>query len=123
MSCLIEAFRFNPIPHISIPKMPSVCKAALQSIITDVKKFLHWDVLYTNVPRQNGTEAMKDYEKRIGLELSSTNAFVNLLLSSEADYFVLTMGSSWSLLIDSLRSTNGRLRRGVLSVNRDRRWY
>lgn len=65
---------------------------------------------------------MWHYEKRMGRELSSANAFVNLMLSSEADYFVLTMGSTWSLLIDNLRSTNGRLRRGVLSVNRDRRW-
>ncbi|GAQ81562.1 hypothetical protein KFL_000840050 [Klebsormidium nitens] len=94
----------------------------MEDIVAQAQTYARWRMLYTDVPRQQGEEPMWHYEKRMGRELSSANAFVNLMLSSEANYFVLTMGSTWSLLIDNLRSTNGRLRRGVLSVNRDRRW-
>eukprot|EP00850_Spirogloea_muscicola_P002972 SM000011S19150 [mRNA] locus=s11:1118816:1121470:- [translate_table: standard] len=51
------------------------------------------------------------------LKSSVDLSFVNLLVQSQADYFVGTLGSNWDRLVDELRKTNGRLRAGFIALN------
>eukprot|EP00850_Spirogloea_muscicola_P020327 SM000212S06920 [mRNA] locus=s212:186294:189231:- [translate_table: standard] len=51
------------------------------------------------------------------LKSSVDLSFVNLLVQSQADYFVGTLGSNWDRLVDELRKTNGRLRSGFIALN------
>ncbi|GBG92853.1 hypothetical protein CBR_g57532 [Chara braunii] len=94
----------------------------MQEVIDNSKNYTTWTFFYTRVKRQTGTEAMYNYEAEVGWETSTKNAFVNLIIASEADFFVGALGSTWCLILDELRSTNGRISAGYLTVNRDRYW-
>jgi len=75
------------------------------------------------VYRQQGHMHMGDYERRLGQETSTNNAFVNLLMAGDADFFIGALGSTWCTIINGLRSTGGKIMSGYLSVNSDRTWY
>lgn len=57
------------------------------------------------------------------MQRTSDNAFVNLLMAADAEFFVGALGSTWSILIDNLRVTSGKVASGFVSVNGDRYWY
>ncbi|GBG64898.1 hypothetical protein CBR_g48364 [Chara braunii] len=44
-------------------------------------------------------------------------SFANLLISSEADYFIGALGSNWGRMVNEMRMTNGRLSRKYITVN------
>lgn len=100
----------------------------VQSVVEEAReKYKAWSFYYTDVPRQGGiSQERKDsiarYESRLGLGPSSENALVNAMIASGCDFFVGTMGSTFSLIIDDLRRTGGKESRGMLTVNRDRAW-
>lgn len=94
----------------------------VQSVIEDSKEYAGWTFHYTRIRRQYGEMRMREYERSLGREASSTNAFVNLLMAADADFFVGALGSTWCTVIDSLRSTGGKQMAGYLSVNKDRYW-
>lgn len=82
-----------------------------------------WRFYYTKVVRQRKADGkMANYEEGLGLQKSMDNAFVNLMIAAGCDFFVGTMGSTWSVVIDDLRRTSGKEPRGMLSVNKDRYW-
>lgn len=58
---------------------------------------------------------MYQYEKDVGLETLVGISFVNLIISSQCDYFVGPLGSNWNRIINELRLTNGRLKAGYLT--------
>ncbi|CAI5512925.1 unnamed protein product [Closterium sp. Naga37s-1] len=98
----------------------------MEDVVQEATRLLspRWDVKYTRFPRQGAANiSMKSYESDVGVGPTSDNAFVNLVLAAEADLFVGTLGSTWSVLIDNLRVTGGKERAGFLSVNKDRYWF
>ncbi|CAI5515499.1 unnamed protein product [Closterium sp. Naga37s-1] len=98
----------------------------MEDVVQEATRLLspRWAVKYTRFPRQGAANiSMKSYESDVGVGPTSDNAFVNLVLAAEADLFVGTLGSTWSVLIDNLRVTGGKERAGFLSVNKDRYWF
>ncbi|CAI5977503.1 unnamed protein product [Closterium sp. NIES-65] len=98
----------------------------MKDVVQEATRLLspRWAVRYTQFPRQGAANiSMKSYEADVGMGPTSDNAFVNLVLAAEADLFVGTLGSTWSVLIDNLRVTGGKERAGFLSVNKDRYWF
>lgn len=97
-------------------------------MVEEARNYPAWRFHYTDVPRQGGHDGrgraveIRSYEKRLGLGPSSENALVNAMIAAGCDFFVGTMGSSFSLIIDDLRRTGGKEPRGMLTVNRDRAW-
>ncbi|GJP66657.1 hypothetical protein CLOP_g23569 [Closterium sp. NIES-67] len=96
----------------------------MQSVIDSTKHYTRWLFHATDFPRQALGESMDAYDARVGEQAATENAFVNLLISADAEFFVGTMGSTWSVLIENLRvAGRGKARIGMLSVNRDRYWF
>ncbi|CAI5481154.1 unnamed protein product [Closterium sp. Yama58-4] len=98
----------------------------MEDVVQEATRLLspRWAVKYTQFPRQGAANiSMKSYESDVGMGPTSDNAFVNLVLAAEADLFVGTLGSTWSVLIDNLRVTGGKESAGFLSVNKDRYWF
>ena len=91
-------------------------------VIDRASKVQGWQWAYTHIPRISGNESMPKYEARLGRQLGSENSWANLFVSAEADYFIGALGSSWSLVIDGLRCTSGKLYNGFLSTSKDRHW-
>ncbi|GAQ87077.1 hypothetical protein KFL_003290140 [Klebsormidium nitens] len=84
----------------------------MQSVVDDTRRYPAWEFLYTNTSRIFGADRIPDARQNVD------HAFVNLMLSAEADYFVGALGSNWNRLIDELRKTlMGRLRAGHISFN------
>ncbi|CAI5949345.1 unnamed protein product [Closterium sp. NIES-65] len=94
----------------------------MQPVVERAIRTPGWDWKVTNVPRMQGNESMPAFEARIGPQRSVENAWVNLLMAAEADYFIGALGSTWSMLIDGLRCTGGKMLAGFLSTSRDRHW-
>ncbi|CAI5494067.1 unnamed protein product [Closterium sp. Naga37s-1] len=94
----------------------------MQPVVEQLSGMGGWRWFTTAVPRMAGNDSMPAYERALGVQRSTDNALVNLLLAGEADYFIGALGSSWSFLLDSLRCTAGKMRRGFLSVNVSPRW-
>ncbi|CAI6012789.1 unnamed protein product [Closterium sp. NIES-65] len=94
----------------------------MQPVVEQLSGMGGWRWFTTAVPRMVGNDSMPAYERALGVQRSTDNALVNLLLAGEADYFIGALGSSWSFLLDSLRCTAGKMRRGFLSVNVSPRW-
>eukprot|EP00850_Spirogloea_muscicola_P004185 SM000017S02925 [mRNA] locus=s17:1105543:1107668:- [translate_table: standard] len=89
-----------------------------QQVIDDSQRFGRCHFLYTDVPRQSlFNVSMMDYETMGGLALMTGQAFANLLIASECDYFVGVLGSNWNRLINELRLTNGRQLNGYIALN------
>jgi hypothetical protein len=75
----------------------------MQSVIESSKKYNHsWTFYYTNVYGQQGHMHMGDYERRLGQETSTNNAFVNLLMAGDSDFFIGALGSTWCTIINGL---------------------
>lgn len=107
----------------SFPDATSIWLATeMEDIIKESSNYSDWNIYYTNIKRQTGTTSMFEYETSLGMEASTNNGFVNFLMASEADFFIGPLGSTWSLLIDCMRATSGKLMAGFLSVNADTFW-
>eukprot|EP00850_Spirogloea_muscicola_P000364 SM000001S04766 [mRNA] locus=s1:2067475:2069984:- [translate_table: standard] len=90
----------------------------MQKVIENTSKHRRWSFFFTRVPRQSGFRtSMQAYEQKSGVETMTANAFANLLIASECDYFIGVLGSNWNRLINELRLTNGRLSNGCLTLN------
>eukprot|EP00850_Spirogloea_muscicola_P001268 SM000004S15138 [mRNA] locus=s4:1409508:1411673:- [translate_table: standard] len=89
-----------------------------QQVIDDSQRFVKWRFLYTDVQRQSlFNVSMVEYEETGGLELMTGQAFANLLIASECDYFVGVLRSNWNRLINELWLTNGRQLNGYIALN------
>ncbi|CAI5948885.1 unnamed protein product [Closterium sp. NIES-64] len=96
----------------------------MQAVVDATRHYTRWRFHATDFPRQAAGESMDAYDARVGEQRATDNAYVNLLISADAPFFVGTMGSTWSVLIDNLRvAGRGKARVGMLSVNRDRYWF
>ena len=118
---LIQAITFKFYPN-RCEQVFRLSIVVLQSVIEESKEYEGWTFYYTHIRRQYGETRMRDYENSLGREASSTNAFVNLLMAANADFFVGALGSTWCTVIDGLRRTGGKEMAGYLSVNKDRYW-
>eukprot|EP00850_Spirogloea_muscicola_P006790 SM000033S12311 [mRNA] locus=s33:74226:76143:+ [translate_table: standard] len=118
---------------------PSVHRIWIATMLTSVLDKAHetyaadWSFYFTKQRRLQGDEEGGDFddippsleltpkqaveEAKWALKTSVDMSFVNLLVQSQADYFIGTLGSNWDRLIDEMRKTNGRLRRGYISLN------
>ncbi|GJP41854.1 hypothetical protein CLOM_g1486 [Closterium sp. NIES-68] len=85
----------------------------VQSVIDETNDHPDWTFFYTNSSRVNSAEQMKDAHENARQPMGII--FANLLITSECDYFIGSLGSNWNRLIDELRSTNGRLYAGLIS--------
>ncbi|CAI7899377.1 unnamed protein product [Closterium sp. NIES-54] len=100
-----------------VPSLTHVwLSSRLQLDIEHSKQFSDWNFLHSDHPRQSAPQAVAEYEKQVGLQVSVGASLANLLVAAESDYFVGTLNSDWSRLIDGLRSTNGRLFAGFVAV-------
>ncbi|CAI5524407.1 unnamed protein product [Closterium sp. Naga37s-1] len=100
-----------------VPSLSHVwLSSRLQLDIEHSKQFSDWNFLHSDHPRQSAPQAVTEYEKQVGLQVSVGASLANLLVAAESDYFVGTLNSDWSRLIDALRSTNGRLFAGFVAV-------
>ncbi|GBG67894.1 hypothetical protein CBR_g1013 [Chara braunii] len=80
-----------------------------------------WRIFYTRQHRIKETQADYDNEVRgngANFELVE-KSLANLVIASEADYFVGALASNWCRLIDELRKTNGRFSRRYVGINYD----
>lgn len=94
-----------------------LCGLGVQTVIDDAGRYKDWTFLYTKIKRQVGSTAFNTYEKDAGLEQITGSSFVNLLIASQCDYFVGTLGSNWNRLINELRLTSGRLQASYMTLN------
>lgn len=99
-----------------------VCHFFNQDVVKQAETLKSWTTMYTAIPRQKRGLPMKYYEAQLGKGRSVDNSFVNLFMCIESEFFVGTMGSTWSVVIDGLRRTSGKEARGMISVNRNRYW-
>lgn len=90
-----------------------------QAVVDDAARYskLGWRFFFTNTPRQNGTTHMSDYAQHAGMATFTGVSMANLLIASECDFFVGTLGSNWNRLINELRCTSGRLQAGYVALN------
>ena len=98
------------------------CYFAFMQVVEYMQSLQGWVLFRTNVRRISSYESMPSYEGSLGAQKSIENAWINLFMALEADYFIGALGSSWSYLIDALRCTSGKLKNGFLSVNVSPRW-
>ncbi|CAJ2628483.1 unnamed protein product [Trifolium pratense] len=95
----------------------------MQQVIDKTREYSHWNFHYTKVRRQaRANMSMAEYEGSLGREISTNYPLVNFLMAADSDFFVGTLGSTWSFLIDGMRNTGGKVMSGYLSVNKDRFW-
>ncbi|CAI5475157.1 unnamed protein product, partial [Closterium sp. Yama58-4] len=87
-----------------------------RSVIDQSQQYKDWAFLYSTNPRQNGTTSIFEYEQTAGVAKLAGISLANLLISSQADFFVGALGSNWNRLISELKATSGRL---YASVNFD----
>lgn len=107
-----------------VPNMHHIwLSTEMQSVIDESSAYPSWTILYTRVPRMRGQEGMAEFEQTAGVRTSVENAFVNLLISVECDYFVGPLGSNWPRIINELRLTNGRQRRGYITTTKWKEIY
>ncbi|CAI5470482.1 unnamed protein product [Closterium sp. Yama58-4] len=92
----------------------------MQSVIDQSQQYKDWAFLYSTNPRQNGTTSIFEYEQTAGVAKLAGISLANLLISSQADFFVGALGSNWNRLISELKATSGRLYAGYASVNFDK---
>eukprot|EP00850_Spirogloea_muscicola_P004963 SM000022S07177 [mRNA] locus=s22:287365:290115:- [translate_table: standard] len=90
----------------------------MQSVVDAAKVVKGWTVFATEFPRlTNLSLSVQDYEQSVGLADAVGNAFVNLVIASECCYFIGTLASNWNRLINELRLTGGKLKRGFLTLD------
>ncbi|CAI7802889.1 unnamed protein product [Closterium sp. NIES-53] len=103
------------IPHLKYAWLST----EMQSVVDQVGKYNDWSFFYSTNLRQTGAMSILQYEETVGVAKLAGLSFANLLISSQADYFVGVLGSNWNRLINELKATSGRLYAGYVSVNFD----
>lgn len=128
-ACEMKISQFDEYMHLAnrirkyFPQLHSIwLSTEMQEVVDKTKSNPHWNFYYTNVTRQVGNMSMASYEASLGRETSTNYPLVNLLMASDADFFVGALGSTWCFLIDGMRNTGGKAMAGYLSVNKDRFW-
>lgn len=87
-----------------------------QPVINELKEYPDWRVLYTENPRVTTSKSMAEFEREVGPQSLLETSLVNLMISAQCDYFVGTLKSHWSRLINELRLTNGRVNAGYIAL-------
>ncbi|CAI5954793.1 unnamed protein product [Closterium sp. NIES-65] len=87
----------------------------MQSVIEETSNFPDWTFHYTTSGRV--TSATQMQEEHVKDKQRTGEIFANLIITTQADYFVGALASNWNRLIDELRSTNGRLYSGHVALN------
>ncbi|CAI5502772.1 unnamed protein product [Closterium sp. Naga37s-1] len=87
----------------------------MQSAIEETSNFPDWTFHYTTSGRV--TSATQMQEEHVNDKQRTGEIFANLIITTQADYFVGALASNWNRLIDELRSTNGRLYSGHVALN------
>ncbi|CAI5489891.1 unnamed protein product [Closterium sp. Naga37s-1] len=102
----------TPFPPLPPPAPTSPADEA--SVIEQTKQYPSWQFHYSTNPRlppgANDTRAY-EFMQDVAVSLAS------VLIAAECDYFVGSLESNWSRLINELRSTNGRLYAGFIALN------
>ncbi|CAI7755601.1 unnamed protein product [Closterium sp. NIES-53] len=115
----LASFFDFPTPLSSLsPLPPPPHHSSFQSVVVS-QQYKDWAFLYSTNPRQNGTTSIFEYEQTAGVAKLAGISLANLLISSQADFFVGALGSNWNRLISELKATSGRLYAGYASVNFD----
>ncbi|CAI5474524.1 unnamed protein product [Closterium sp. Yama58-4] len=79
-----------------------------------VRDHLSWSFFYSsNARQQEAVGGLREYEWAQSVAVS----FASVLIAAQCDYFVGSLGSNWSRLMNELRSTNGRLGAGFIADN------
>ncbi|CAI5466398.1 unnamed protein product [Closterium sp. Yama58-4] len=79
-----------------------------------VADHLSWSFYYSsNARQQEAVGGLREYEWVQSVAVS----FASVLIAAQCDYFVGSLGSNWSRLMNELRSTNGRLGAGFIADN------
>ncbi|CAI5472213.1 unnamed protein product, partial [Closterium sp. Yama58-4] len=86
----------------------------MESVIEQTKQYPSWQFHYsTNARLPPGANDTRAYEFMQDVAVS----LASVLIAAECDYFVGSLESNWSRLINELRSTNGRLYAGFIALN------
>ncbi|CAI5486016.1 unnamed protein product [Closterium sp. Naga37s-1] len=89
-----------------------------QAVIDSLASYREWTFLYSSNTRQSSSSNnTREYDDKQSVPAS----FASLLIASQADVFIGTLGSNWSRLMNELRSTNGRLFNTFIALN-DGEW-
>ncbi|CAI5494377.1 unnamed protein product [Closterium sp. Naga37s-1] len=89
-----------------------------QAVIDSLNSYHEWTFLYSSNARQATTSNnTREYDDKQSVAAS----FASLLIASQADVFIGTLGSNWSRLMNELRFTNGRLFNTFIALN-DGEW-
>ncbi|GJP47107.1 hypothetical protein CLOM_g6342 [Closterium sp. NIES-68] len=89
-----------------------------QAVIDSLTSYRDWTFLYSKNARQTSTSHnTREYDDK----QSVAESFASVLIASQADLFIGTLGSNWSRLKNELRSTNGRLFNPFIALN-DGEW-
>ncbi|CAI5959208.1 unnamed protein product [Closterium sp. NIES-65] len=88
----------------------------MQFIIDEAAQYPDWTFLFTNSSRVRDAQEMAD-QVQFNRQPHMPFIFANLVISSQADYFVGAHASNWNQLINELRQTGGRLHAGYLALN------
>ncbi|XP_024542144.1 uncharacterized protein LOC9647225 isoform X1 [Selaginella moellendorffii] len=89
----------------------------MENVVEESRSYTDWNFYFTNITRQSGSTSMAAYMAQLGKRRNFDNAFVNLLMAAESDFFIGALGSTWSCIIDGLRMTSGKTMSGFLTVN------
>ncbi|GBG64901.1 hypothetical protein CBR_g48367 [Chara braunii] len=101
--------------------------ADVQDSMNQSSRYDAWKFFYSHQHRLTRDEEDWKLEMEGGQNWDSETAhadfevvetsFANLLISSEADYFIGVLGSNWARMVNEMRMTNGRLSRKYITVN------
>ncbi|CAI7771188.1 unnamed protein product, partial [Closterium sp. NIES-54] len=85
-----------------------------QAVIDGIAKYKDWVFIYSKNARQDSsTKDTRQYDDAQSVAIS----FASVLISAQSDYFIGTLGSNWSRLMNELRSTSGRLFYPFIAMN------
>ena len=100
-----------------VPDVASIwLSTEMQSVVESSKAYSGWAFHYTGNQRQTGAISMHRYED-LDFKNIVEMSLVNLIVSSQCDFFIGSLGSNWNRLIDELRLTNGRVKAAYMSLN------
>ncbi|CAI7895728.1 unnamed protein product [Closterium sp. NIES-53] len=86
----------------------------MESVMAAAETFPDWTFLYASSNRATDVEQMK--QQQFSGQQPIAEIFANLLITSESDYFIGSLGSNWNRVIDELRSTGGKLFGGLVTL-------
>ncbi|CAI5523816.1 unnamed protein product [Closterium sp. Naga37s-1] len=109
---------FNPflplfLPDVLRPPPPSAFSpCTTQANVDRAADHLSWSFFYSsNARQQEAVGGLREYEWAQSVAVS----LASVLIAAQCDYFVGSLGSNWSRLMNELRSTNGRLGAGFIA--------